>query len=71
MRECDEKTATGQRDCGRRLGERITDVTFWRNELNTELEKLISESSAISELKRKCGKVKFYSRNKTFKKQMR
>uniref|UniRef100_A0A1A9X591 Tektin n=1 Tax=Glossina brevipalpis TaxID=37001 RepID=A0A1A9X591_9MUSC len=57
MRETDEKTSQGQRDAGRRLGERITDVTFWRNELNTELEKLISESSAFTELKRKCGKA--------------
>ncbi|XP_053947551.1 tektin-3 isoform X2 [Anastrepha ludens] len=57
MRETDEKTSQGQRDAGRRLGERITDVTFWRNELSAELDKLISESSAISELKRRCGKA--------------
>lgn len=57
MRETDEKTTQGQRDAGRRLGERITDVTFWRNELNTELQKLVSESAAFTELKRKCGKA--------------
>lgn len=57
MRETDEKTSQGQRDAGRRLGERITDVTFWRNELNTELDKLVSESAAISDLKRRCGKA--------------
>ncbi|XP_037934914.1 tektin-3-like [Teleopsis dalmanni] len=57
MRETDEKVAQGQREAGRRIGERITDVTFWRNELNTELEKLVFESSAFTELKRKCAKA--------------
>lgn len=52
MRETDEKTSQAQRDAGRRLGERITDVTFWRNELNTELEKLIQETSLLQETKR-------------------
>lgn len=51
MRETDEKTCQAQRDAGRRLGERITDVTFWRNELNTELEKLIQETSLLQETK--------------------
>lgn len=57
MRETDEKTSQGQRDAGRRLGERITDVTFWRNELNTELEKLIAESQQLSDTKRKTTKA--------------
>ncbi|XP_020805235.1 tektin-3 [Drosophila serrata] len=57
MRETDEKATTGQRDAGRRLGERITDLTFWRNELNAELEKLIAEMSDINELQRQCGKA--------------
>lgn len=57
MRETDEKAVSGQRDAGRRLGERITDLTFWRNELNAELEKLIAEMSDINELQRQCGKA--------------
>lgn len=57
MRETDEKTAIGQRDAGRRLGERITDVTFWRNELNTELEKLVAESAQLAEVKRNVQKA--------------
>ncbi|EDW46093.1 GM13535 [Drosophila sechellia] len=57
MRETDEKATSGQRDAGRRLGERITDLTFWRNELNAELEKLIAEMSDINELQRQCGKA--------------
>ncbi|BFG01966.1 tektin-3 [Drosophila madeirensis] len=57
MREADEKATAGQRDAGRRLGERITDLTFWRNELNAELEKLIAEMADINELQRQCGKA--------------
>lgn len=33
MRQTDEKTIQGQRDAGRRIGERLTDTTFWRNEV--------------------------------------
>lgn len=47
----------GQRDAGRRLGERLTDVTFWRNELKTELEKLVTESQMLADTKRKVTKA--------------
>lgn len=57
MRETDEKTSQGQREAGRRIGERITDVTFWRNELNTEMEKLIAESAILAECKRSVQKA--------------
>lgn len=49
FRETDEKTSQGQRDAGRRLGERITDTTFWRNEARTELERLISENRLLKD----------------------
>ena len=57
MRETDEKTSQGQRDAARRLGERITDITFWRNELTTELEKLIAESAQLTDTKRNVQKA--------------
>lgn len=57
MRETDEKTSQGQRDAGRRIGERITDITFWRNELNTELEKLVAEAARLSDVKRIVAKA--------------
>ncbi|KAG5317761.1 TEKT3 protein, partial [Pseudoatta argentina] len=44
MREVDEKIKKGQTESGRKLGERITDVTFWRNEVASELKKLIIEN---------------------------
>ncbi|XP_055383789.1 tektin-3-like [Condylostylus longicornis] len=57
MTECDEKCAGGQRDSSRRLGERITDVTFWRNELNSELEKLMAEINTFSNVKQQVVKA--------------
>lgn len=57
MRETDEQTCKGQRDAGHRLGERLTDLTFWRNELNTELEKLLSEYALLADTKRKSQKA--------------
>lgn len=57
MRETDEVTTQGQREAGRRLGERVTDLTFWRNELNIEMEKVISEYALLSDMKRKTTKA--------------
>ncbi|XP_031346134.1 tektin-3-like isoform X1 [Photinus pyralis] len=56
MRETDEKTQGGQREAGRRLGERITDTTFWRNEARAELERLITENDLLQEARRSLQK---------------
>lgn len=57
IRETYEKTSQGQRDVGRRLGERLTDITFWRNELNTELESLVAEAAQLTDVKRNTQKA--------------
>lgn len=57
MRQTEEQTSHGQREAGRRLGERLTDLTFWRNELNIELEKVISEYSLLADMKRRTTKA--------------
>lgn len=57
LRQTDEKTEQGQRDAGFRIGERITDVTFWRNELNTELEKLVTETKLLADIRRNIAKA--------------
>lgn len=57
LRETDEKTTNGQLDAGFQIGARITDVTFWRNELNTELEKLVTETALLSAIKRNVAKA--------------
>lgn len=49
FREVDEKVQEGQAESGRKLGERITDITFWRNEVSLELERLIVENSKMQE----------------------
>ncbi|XP_043465641.1 tektin-3-like isoform X1 [Leptopilina heterotoma] len=49
MREAEEKIQNNQYDTGRRLGERITDVTFWRNEVSSELERMIQEIERLQD----------------------
>ena len=48
-RAAEEKIQYAQFDTGRRLGERITDVTFWRNEISSELEKLVHECERLQD----------------------
>jgi len=52
LREADEKVQQGQIESGRKLGERITDITFWRNEVTSELERLIVENGKMQECRR-------------------
>lgn len=52
LRQLDEVTAQGQRETGRRLGERITDITFWRNEAHVELERMLAETKQLQDTKR-------------------
>ncbi|XP_076240621.1 tektin-3 [Calliopsis andreniformis] len=52
MREADEKVQNGQTETGRKLGERITDTTFWRNEVAAELARLIIENEKMQECRR-------------------
>ncbi|XP_011699482.1 PREDICTED: tektin-3-like [Wasmannia auropunctata] len=57
IREADEKIHKGQVDSGRKLGERITDITFWRNEMTMELERLIVENGKQQECRRSLQRV--------------
>nr|XP_034184390.1 tektin-3-like isoform X2 [Osmia lignaria] len=49
IRDADEKVQHGQYDTGRRLGERINDVNFWRNEIASELERLFQEIERLQD----------------------
>ena len=40
---------SGQHNTSRRLGERINDVSFWRNELISELERLFQEIGRLQD----------------------
>lgn len=52
FREADEKVENGQIETGRKLGERITDTTYWRNEVASELQRLIIENTKLQECRR-------------------
>uniref|UniRef100_A0A2A4K5X2 Tektin n=1 Tax=Heliothis virescens TaxID=7102 RepID=A0A2A4K5X2_HELVI len=52
LRETDEIGTQGQRDSGRRIGERITDTTFWRNEVSIEMERLVSTCEKLNDTRR-------------------
>lgn len=51
-READDKTKRTQSDVGKRLGERIGDINFWKNELAHETDNLITETAQLQEAKR-------------------
>lgn len=48
-RDADDKVQRGQHDTGRRLGERINDVNFWRHEVASELERLHQETGRLQD----------------------
>lgn len=47
-RDAEEKIQSGQYDTDRRLGERINDINFWRNEIASELERLVQEIERLN-----------------------
>jgi len=51
-RETDDKTKRTQSDVGKRLGERMGDIHFWKTELNHETDNMITEINALQEAKR-------------------
>lgn len=57
FRETEEKTFSGQRDTCRRITERLNDITFWRNELATELERMLTETHQLQDVRRAVEKA--------------
>jgi len=51
VREVDDKTKSTQRDVGKRLGDRIGDIQFWKTEVNNETDAMITEIEALSRAK--------------------
>ncbi|CAI9718851.1 Hypothetical predicted protein [Octopus vulgaris] len=51
-KEVDDKTSRTQGDVGKKLGERINDTTFWKNELLIETDAILNEISDLTEAKR-------------------
>ncbi|GFO04275.1 tektin-3-like [Plakobranchus ocellatus] len=61
-RETDDKTKRTQSDVGKRLGERIGDISFWKTELNHETDNMITETNQLNELE-KDSSDKFVAEN--------
>ncbi|XP_036360810.1 tektin-3 [Octopus sinensis] len=56
-KEADEKTQRTQSNSGKRLGERISDIVFWKNELHHEINNIISATSELKNAKRMLEKT--------------
>ena len=47
VREVDDRTRNTQGDVGKKLGERLGDINFWKTEVNNEIDCMISEIDAL------------------------
>lgn len=47
VREADDKTKRTQSDVGKRLGDRIGDIQFWKTEVNNETDNMITEIDSL------------------------
>lgn len=50
-READDKTKRTQNDVGKKLGERIGDINFWKTEVNNETDNMITEIEGLNRAK--------------------
>ena len=50
-RELNEKTNRSQQDVGRRLGDRLNDIEYWKAEIKHETDNMISEIEALTRAK--------------------
>merc|ERR1711893_571398 len=50
-READDKTKRTQSDVGKKLGERIGDIQFWKTEGSNETDKMITDIAALQKSK--------------------
>ncbi|GAB6027526.1 tektin 2 (testicular) [Chamberlinius hualienensis] len=57
LRETEEVTDFGQKEVGKRIGERLNDISFWSYELSSEIDKLLVETNNLAESKRKLVKA--------------
>ncbi|XP_063817094.1 tektin-3 [Pseudophryne corroboree] len=53
IQEKDQKTRKVQNDTSKDLGERVNDIVFWKSEINHEIDQIIGETNALSEVKRR------------------
>merc|ERR1711971_1182279 len=57
VKETDARTRNRQNDVTKRLGERVYDISFWKSELNNEVNAMATEIENLKEYKRTCEKA--------------
>ena len=50
-REANDKTTRTQSDVGRRLGDRIGDIEYWKTEIHNETDEMVTEIDALTRAK--------------------
>ncbi|OCT60783.1 hypothetical protein XELAEV_18046805mg [Xenopus laevis] len=53
IQERDQKTRKIQNETSKDLGERVNDISFWKSEIIHEIDQMIGETNALSEMKRR------------------
>lgn len=56
-REANDKTTRTQSDVGRRLGDRIGDIEYWKTEVHNETDQMITEIDALNRAKAALEKI--------------
>ena len=51
VREVDDRTKRSQGDVGKKLGDRIGDIQFWKTEVNNETDAMITENDSLQRAK--------------------
>lgn len=57
VREADDRTKRNQEESGKRLGERVGSIEYWRYELGHETDNMISEINALNDSKNQLEKA--------------
>ncbi|KAF7249034.1 Tektin-3 [Varanus komodoensis] len=53
IQDKDQQTRKTQSQSTKNLGERVNDIVFWKSELNHEIDEMIGETNALTEMKKR------------------
>ncbi|KAM6471619.1 tektin-3 isoform 1-T2 [Liasis olivaceus] len=53
IQDKDQQTRKSQTETTKNLGERVNDIVFWKTELNHEIDGMIGETNALTEMKKR------------------
>lgn len=57
IQDRDQLTRRTQENTNRNLGERLNDISFWRSELGHEIDNMVTEIAALTEMKRRLDRA--------------